>query len=99
LPSALPRPPGTRLMMEREIRIKILPDGKVEIDSSIFKDCKEVAEYLTRVLGKAESFKDRYREITLENGFSKNTPEPPFHYPLFKVKRPWKQDGNILSGM
>jgi hypothetical protein len=59
LPSALPRPPGTRLMMEREIRIKILPDGKVEIDSSIFKDCKEVAEYLTRVLGKAESFTEK----------------------------------------
>jgi hypothetical protein len=48
-----------RLMMEREIRIKILPDGKVEIDSSIFKDCKEVAEYLTKVLGKVESFTEK----------------------------------------
>lgn len=45
--------------MEREIRIKILPDGKVEIDSSIFKDCKEVAEYLTKVLGKVESFTEK----------------------------------------
>ena len=45
--------------MEREIRIKITPDGKVEIDSTIFKDCKEVAEYLSRLLGKVESFTEK----------------------------------------
>lgn len=42
--------------MDREIRLRITRDGKVEIDSSIFQDCKEVAEHLTKVLGKAESF-------------------------------------------
>ena len=41
--------------MEREIRIRITPDGKVEVDSSIFTDCKEVAEHLAKVLGKMES--------------------------------------------
>lgn len=45
--------------MDREIRLKIGNDGKVEIDSTIFEDCKEVAEHLTRVLGKAESFMEK----------------------------------------
>jgi hypothetical protein len=43
-------------MMGREIKIKISPDGNVEIDSSIFKDCKEVADHLSKVLGKVEHF-------------------------------------------
>ncbi|MBI1910839.1 MAG: hypothetical protein HYS21_02440 [Deltaproteobacteria bacterium] len=42
--------------MDRQIRIKITPDGRVEIDSSVFTDCKEVAEHLTKTLGKMESF-------------------------------------------
>jgi len=42
--------------MDREIRIRITRDGKVEIDSTVFRDCKEVAEHFTKVLGKAESF-------------------------------------------
>jgi len=45
--------------MEREIRIRITPDGKVEIDSTVFKDCKEVAEHLSRVLGEVESFHEK----------------------------------------
>ncbi len=45
--------------MEREIKIKIAPDGKVEIDSSIFKDCKDVAEHLSKMLGKVESFTEK----------------------------------------
>ena len=45
--------------MDREIRIKITTDGKVEIDSTIFKDCKEVAQHLTKVIGKAESFTEK----------------------------------------
>ncbi|MBI3753533.1 MAG: hypothetical protein HZB81_08485 [Deltaproteobacteria bacterium] len=45
--------------MDREIRIKITPDGKVEIDSSIFKDCKEAAEHLSKALGKVESFVEK----------------------------------------
>jgi hypothetical protein len=52
--------------MEREIRIKITPEGKVEIDSTIFKDCKEVAEYLTKVLGKVESFTEKDELDTVE---------------------------------
>ncbi|MBI5827422.1 MAG: hypothetical protein HZB22_06820 [Deltaproteobacteria bacterium] len=42
--------------MEKKIRIRITPDGKVEIDSSVFKDCKDVAEHLTKALGKIESY-------------------------------------------
>ncbi|MCK4739801.1 MAG: hypothetical protein KAT46_07610 [Deltaproteobacteria bacterium] len=42
--------------MDREIRVKILPDGKVEFDSTVFKDCKEVAEHFAKILGKMEEF-------------------------------------------
>ncbi len=52
--------------MEREIKIKIAPDGKVEIDSSIFKDCKEVAEHLSKMLGKVESFTEKDELDTVE---------------------------------
>lgn len=45
--------------MDRQIRIRITPDGKVEIDSSVYTDCKEVAEHLTRNLGKIESFLEK----------------------------------------
>lgn len=45
--------------MERKIRIRITPDGKVEIDSSVFKDCKDVAEHLTKALGKIESYMEK----------------------------------------
>ena len=45
--------------MDREIRVRITPDGKVEIDSSIFKDCKEVAAHLQKTLGKVESFVEK----------------------------------------
>lgn len=42
--------------MGREIRIRITKDGKVEVDSSIFEDCMEVAEKLKHLLGKVEKF-------------------------------------------
>jgi len=45
--------------MNKEIRIKITTDGKVEIDSTVFKDCKEVAEHLTKVLGTVERFTEK----------------------------------------
>ena len=45
--------------MSREIKIRITKDGKVEIDSSIYKDCKDVAEHLTKNLGKMESFMEK----------------------------------------
>ncbi|MBI5560437.1 MAG: hypothetical protein HY883_04120 [Deltaproteobacteria bacterium] len=45
--------------MNREIRIRITPDGKVEVDSTIFKDCKEVAEHLSKILGKVELFTEK----------------------------------------
>ena len=31
-------------------------DGKVEIDSTVFNDCKDVANHLTRLLGMVEKF-------------------------------------------
>lgn len=42
--------------MDKEIRIRITPEGKVEIDSTVFEHCKEVADLLTRHLGEVESF-------------------------------------------
>lgn len=55
--------------MDRNIRIRITPDGKVEVDSTIFNDCKEVADHLARILGTVESFteKDEHeREIKVK---------------------------------
>lgn len=45
--------------MDRQIRIRITKDGKVEIDSSVYNDCKEVAEHLTKNLGRVESFVEK----------------------------------------
>jgi len=45
--------------MDREIRIRITKDGKVEIDSSVYQDCKEVAGHLTKHLGVVESFMEK----------------------------------------
>ena len=42
--------------MDREIKIRIRPDGKVEIDASIFEDCREIAEHLQRLIGTVEVF-------------------------------------------
>lgn len=42
--------------MDKEIKIKITPDGKVEIDSSVFEDCKEVAQHFSNLLGNVERF-------------------------------------------
>lgn len=42
--------------MNREIKIKITKDGKVEVDSSVFEDCKEIAEKMRKLLGKIERF-------------------------------------------
>ncbi|MEE8575340.1 MAG: hypothetical protein V3T30_08000 [Thermodesulfobacteriota bacterium] len=52
--------------MDREIRIKITPDGKVEIDSTVFNDCKEVANHLSNILGKVEKFEVKEEEDTVE---------------------------------
>lgn len=55
--------------MDRQIRIRITKDGRVEIDSSVYNDCKEVAGHLTKNLGKVESFmeKDEFdREIKVK---------------------------------
>ncbi len=40
--------------MDRQIKIKITKDGKVEVDSSVFKDCMEVADKLKDLLGIVE---------------------------------------------
>jgi len=45
--------------MSKEIKIRITTDGKVEIDSTVFEHCKEVAEILTRHLGRVESFAEK----------------------------------------
>jgi len=45
--------------MDRQIRIRITKDGKVEVDSSVYNDCKEVAEHLTKALGEVESFYEK----------------------------------------
>lgn len=53
--------------MDREIKIKITPDGKVEVDSTVFTDCTEVANHLARILGKVESLtiKDEHEDREL----------------------------------
>ncbi|HAS16661.1 MAG: hypothetical protein A2Y48_00760 [Nitrospirae bacterium RIFCSPLOW2_12_42_9] len=40
--------------MDRQIKIRITKDGKVEVDSSVFKDCMDIAEQLKKLLGKIE---------------------------------------------
>ena len=45
--------------MSKEIRIRITPEGKVEIDSTVFDHCKEVADLLTKHLGEVESFTEK----------------------------------------
>ncbi|MBI5454212.1 MAG: hypothetical protein HY956_06260 [Deltaproteobacteria bacterium] len=56
--------------MDRQIKIRITADGRVEIDSTIYKDCKDVADHLTKVLGEIESFTEKdevfEREIKLK---------------------------------
>lgn len=42
-----------------EIKIKILPDGKVEIDSECFGDCEEIANHFAKLLGKVETFVEK----------------------------------------
>jgi hypothetical protein len=45
--------------MDKNIRIRITKDGHVEIDSTVFTDCKTVAEQLTEHLGKIETFEEK----------------------------------------
>lgn len=52
--------------MGKEIRIRITPEGKVEIDSTVFEDCKDVAEHLTKNLGRIESFSEKDEFDTTE---------------------------------
>lgn len=52
--------------MDREIRVRITADGKVEIDSTVFKDCKEVAEHFSKLIGKVERFEVKEEEDAVE---------------------------------
>ncbi len=45
--------------MDKSIRIKITKDGRVEIDSTVFTDCKAVADKLSAHLGKVEKFEEK----------------------------------------
>jgi len=45
--------------MEKSIRIRITKDGRVEIDSTVFSDCKAVADQLTANLGSIETFEEK----------------------------------------
>jgi len=59
--------------MSKEIRIRITPDGKVEVDSTVFTDCTEVANHLADILGKVESLTikdevDEGEEIRIDKG-------------------------------
>ena len=42
--------------MDRKIKIKITRDGKVEVDSTVFEDCRDIADQLKRLLGEVEEF-------------------------------------------
>lgn len=45
--------------MNKEIRLKITADGRVEIDSTVFKDCKEIASHFEKLLGRTEKFYEK----------------------------------------
>ncbi len=45
--------------MNKEIKIKITPDGKVEIDSTVFTDCKDVAAHFTKILGNPDVYNEK----------------------------------------
>jgi len=45
--------------MDKKIRIKITKDGHVEIDSTVFTDCKAVADHLAEHIGKMEEFVEK----------------------------------------
>ncbi|MEK6538950.1 MAG: hypothetical protein AABY41_00180 [Nitrospirota bacterium] len=53
--------------MDKQIKIRITKDGKVEVDSTVFKDCMDVANKLRDLLGNVEKIdvKDE-TEIALE---------------------------------
>ena len=53
--------------MDRQIKIRITKEGKVEVDSTVFKDCMDVANKLRDLLGNVEKIdvKDE-TEIALE---------------------------------
>ena len=44
--------------MGKEIRIRITPEGKVEVDSTVFEHCMEVAD-LFKMLGEVESLSEK----------------------------------------
>jgi len=45
--------------MDKSIRIRITKNGQVEIDSTVFSDCKSVADQLSAHLGKVEKFEEK----------------------------------------
>ncbi len=46
--------------MGKEIRIRITAEGKVEVDSTVFEHCMEVAD-LFKVIGEVESISEKNR--------------------------------------
>ncbi len=52
--------------MNKEVKIRITTDGKVEVDSSIFENCRDVANHLSKILGKTESFHEKDEAATEE---------------------------------
>jgi hypothetical protein len=45
--------------VSKKIKIRITKDGRVEVDSTIFSDCKEVADKLKGLLGEVEEFVEK----------------------------------------
>ena len=52
--------------MDKTIKIKITPDGKVEIDSTVFEHCKDIGDHFAKILGTVESFVEKEDYETLK---------------------------------
>ncbi len=54
--------------MNKKIKIRITKDGKVEVDSTVFTDCKEVADKLKELIGTIEEFVEKEETGLEEEG-------------------------------
>ncbi|MEE8185919.1 MAG: hypothetical protein V3T96_05965 [Thermodesulfobacteriota bacterium] len=54
--------------MNKKIKIRITKDGKVEVDSTVYTDCKDVADKLKKLIGTIEEFVEKEETGLEEEG-------------------------------
>ncbi|MCK5235390.1 MAG: hypothetical protein KAR06_00280 [Deltaproteobacteria bacterium] len=52
--------------MDKKINVRITKDGKVEVDSTVFEDCRDVANHFAKILGKVEKFEVKEEDVAEE---------------------------------